>query len=338
MWHTLAEEQNQQFNRMCQYLGENQPKEMQMDNEANDHHPKQERLRTRWTAALDKVFADIVVEQIRIGNRTNNVFDKKTWNQIREEFNRQTNLNFNNNQLRKHLDVLRTRYHNVQSAINQNDAIQDPGYIALDLWEDFGAQSKTELIKTKECPIYEQLCTIFADSGVDGKYAQSSHYEELGKSSGTDPPGLEGGNPLPKTPSSSKNVHGNESSPQNTNTADKKRKRPSDLVSVSVQNNWNRELSDGMAKAINEMIASSRLRTVTMPQVDKKFTITNCIKALDEIEGIEDGLYYPALDLFENPSFRETFLSLKSNYIRLTWLQGKVQKKFGSYTPLRNAF
>lgn len=200
------------------------------------------------------------------------------------------------------------------------------------------AQSKTELIKTKECPIYEQLCTIFADSGVDGKYAQSSHYEELGKSSGTDPPGLEGGNPLPKTPSSSKNVHGNESSPQNTNTADKKRKRPSDLVSVSVQNNWNRELSDGMAKAINEMIASSRLRTVTMPQVDKKFTITNCIKALDEIEGTEDGLYYPALDLFENPSFRETFLSLKSNYIRLTWLQGKVQKKFGNYTPLRNAF
>ncbi|KAL2503993.1 L10-interacting MYB domain-containing protein [Abeliophyllum distichum] len=338
MWHTLAEEQNQHFNRICQFWGENQPKKMQMDAEANDPQPKQERLRTRWTAALDKIFADIVVEQIRIGNRTNNVFDKKTWNQIREEFNRQTNLNFNNNQLRKHLDVLRTRYHNLQSAVNQNDAMQDPCYMGFDLWEDFGAQSKTEPTKTKECPIYEQLCTIFADSGVDGKYAQSSHYEELGKSGGTDHPVPEGGNLRPKNPSSSKNVHGTESSPQNMNTADKKRKRPSELVSVSVQNNWNQELSDAMAKAITEVIASSRLRTATLPLIDKKFTITKCIKALDELEGIEDGLYYGALDLFENPNFRETFLSLKSNYVRLTWLQGKLQSRCGNYTPLRIAF
>lgn len=109
-----------------------------MDTEAIDQQPKQERLRTRWTAALDKIFADIVAEHIQIGNRANNVFDKKTWNQIREEFNRQTNLNFNNNQLRKHLDVLRTRYHNLQSVVNQNDAVQDPCYLGFDLWDDFG--------------------------------------------------------------------------------------------------------------------------------------------------------------------------------------------------------
>lgn len=173
---------------------------------------------------------------------------------------------------------------------------------------------------------------------MDGKYAQSSHYEELGKIGGTDLPGTEGGNPHLKTPSFSKNAHENESSPQKTNTADKKRKRPSELVSVPVQNNWNQELSDGMAKAFTEMIASSRLRTVTMPQIDRKFTITNCVKALDEIEGIEDHLYYAALDLFENPSFRETFLSLKRNYVRVTWLQGKLQSKYGNYTPLRTAF
>lgn len=109
-----------------------------MDSEANEHQAKQERLRTRWTPELDKIFADIVVEQIQRGNRSNNVFDKKTWNQIREEFNRQTNLSFNNNQLRKHLDVLRTRYHNLQSAFNPSDSIQDPCYAGFDLWEDIG--------------------------------------------------------------------------------------------------------------------------------------------------------------------------------------------------------
>ncbi|KAI3460388.1 hypothetical protein Pfo_017051 [Paulownia fortunei] len=329
MWHTLAEEQSQHFNRICKIWGEDLAK---MDGEANDQQPKQERLRTRWTPALDKIFADIVVEQIQQGNRPNNVFDKKTWNQIREEFNRQTNLSFNNNQLRKHLDVLRTRYHNLQSNYNQIDAMQDPCYLGFDLWEDIGAQAKIEPAKAKECPIYEQLCTIFADSGVDGKYAQSSHYEELDKSAGVDSLCLEGVNPSPKTPSTSKFVQGNGSSPHviSKSMADKKRKRPSEVGSISEQSNWNQELSDAMAEAFLDMIHSSKLRTVTKPQVDERFTITNCIKALDEIEGIEDNLYYAALDLFENPNLREMFLSLQSNYVRFTWLQGKC----GSFCPI----
>lgn len=111
---------------------------LQMDSEANEMQHKQERLRTRWTPSLDKVFAGLVVEQIKLGNRPNNIFDKKTWNYIRDEFNRQTNLHFNNNQLRKHLDVLRTRYYNLKSASDQNDALDDSCYIGFDLWEDIG--------------------------------------------------------------------------------------------------------------------------------------------------------------------------------------------------------
>ncbi|KAJ0075945.1 hypothetical protein Patl1_34968 [Pistacia atlantica] len=62
-----------------------------------------------------------VVKQIQLVKRPNNVFDKKTWNNIHDEFNRQTELNFNNNQLSKRLDVLRTRYYIMKSAYNQND-------------------------------------------------------------------------------------------------------------------------------------------------------------------------------------------------------------------------
>lgn len=112
-----------------------------MDSEVGQQH-KQERSRTRWTASLDKVFADLVIKQIQLGNRPNNVFDKKTWNHIRDEFNRQTELNFNNNQLRKHLDVLRARYYNLKSAYNQNDfAIEDSCCIGFDLWEDIAVTS-----------------------------------------------------------------------------------------------------------------------------------------------------------------------------------------------------
>jgi hypothetical protein len=98
---------------------------------------KQERFRTRWTPSLDRIFADLVVQQIQLGNRPNNVFDKKTWNHIRDEFNKETGSKFNNNQLRKHLDVLRTRFNNVKSAFARNEfALVDPCGVGFDLWED----------------------------------------------------------------------------------------------------------------------------------------------------------------------------------------------------------
>ncbi|KAK3231778.1 hypothetical protein Dsin_003659 [Dipteronia sinensis] len=306
--------------------------EFWMDSEASQQ-PKQERSsRTRWTASLDKVFADLVVKQIQLGNRRNNVFDKKTWNHIREEFNRQTDLNFNNNQLRKHLDVLRTRFFNVKSANNQNDfTIDDSCCIGFDLWEDIVAQPRPDTTKIKDCPIYDQLCAIFTDTSPDGKYAQSSHFEGLDNSvsnNTTFTSHPDGETPLPENPSSSKLVQGDTISSEKLmkNIAERKRKRPSEAQSSLGQSERDEEILKTMAGALSEMIAASKVRSRTKTQIDNRFSISNCIEALDEIESINEWLYFAALDLFEDPNLRETFISLKGDKIRLTWLQGKCSK------------
>lgn len=296
----------------------------------SSNQPKQERSRTRWTASLDKIFADLVVKHIQLGNRQNDTFDKKTWNHIRDEFNRKTDLNFNNNQLRKHLDVLRTRFYNLKSTNDQSNGfvIDDPLYIGLEQWEDIGAQPRNETVKGKDCPIYEQLCAIFTDLPADGKYAQSSHYGELDKSVGINAAYLtsypEIGVSHYENPSSSKSIPGNISTVEKVtkNSLDRKRKRPNETQTTSLD----QDTCNAMAEAMLEMISVSRLRAVVSSVSDDKFSITNCIKALDEIQGIDQKLYFSALDLFENPSFRETFISLKSVKIRLTWLQGKCSK------------
>ncbi|KAG2712914.1 hypothetical protein I3760_04G147900 [Carya illinoinensis] len=301
------------------------PNSGQMDSEVG-HNLKQERSRTRWTASLDKIFADLVVKQIRRGNRPNNVFDKKTWNLIREEFNEQTDLNFNNNQLRKHLDVLRTRFYNLKSAFYQNNdfALDDSYCIGFDLYENIGAQTRPEMIRVKDCPIYEQLCAIFTDSAAEGKYAQSSHYEELDKSAGVDCAGLipcqDGGIPCSTNPSSSIHVQGNMSMAEKVikNIAQRKRKGPSETHSLLGQG-----IYDTMAEALSEMVTALKSRAVANTSSDDRFSITNCIRALDEIQDIEERLYFAALDLFEDPSLRETFISLNGKKIRLAWLQGK---------------
>ncbi|OMO87406.1 hypothetical protein CCACVL1_09048 [Corchorus capsularis] len=301
------------------------------DMEPEAGQPKQERSRTRWTPSLDKIFADLVVKQIQLGNRPNNVFDKKTWNNIRDEFNRQTELNFNNNQLRKHLDVLRTRFYNLKSAYDQNDfaGMEDSCCIGFDLWEDIGAQPRPEPVKVKDCPIYEQLCTIFTDSSADGKYAQSSHFEGLDKAVGNDNGGLnscpEGGSAQPDNSSASRLPQNNSLPEQLTKTTgERKRKRPSEAQSSLDQSRKDEETSVAMAGAMFDMLDAWRSRmTVATNRSDDKFSITNCIKALDEIEGIEDWLYFAALDLFEDSNLRETFICLKGGTARLTWLQGK---------------
>lgn len=282
-----------------------------MELEVSEHQPKQERSRTRWTASLDKIFADLVVEQIQLGNRRNNVFDKKSWNHIRDEFNRQTNLSFNNNQLRKHLDVLRIRFYSLKCSFDQNEFVMDDSCcIEFDLW-DIGAQPKPETTKIKDCRIFEQLCTIFADLGADGKYAQSSHYEELDKSVAINPGGLA--------------IQGNATSAHNAGKkpAERKRKRAAEEGSIVGDSSRDQEINTAMAGGMLEMVAALKLHMAATPQSDERFTISKCIKVLDEIEGIDDWLYYTALDLFEDPNLRETFISLKGHKLQWTWLQGK---------------
>lgn len=314
----------------------------------DDQPKKQERLRTRWTSSQDKIFADLVVEQIVQGNRSNNVFDQKAWKHIRDQFNAQTGLNFNKKQLRKHLEVLRTRYHNLKSAFEQNGFnLEQSNHMAMaipdyEIWGDLIEEPpKRETLKIKDCPIYDQLCVIFTETERDGKYAQSSHYEGLENNAiGVDSPSarlrLKPANPHigEGTPGSTLLLQNNGSSPSAgvVKKENKKRKNrssetpyPPHHLNVSDQE----KLIEAMVEAMSDMVSASKMRTVGTTQLDDRFSISNCIKALDEIQGIDESLYFAALDLFDNPSYRETFLSLQSE-IQFGWLHEKCRNMSSS--------
>uniref|UniRef100_A0A2C9UYZ4 Uncharacterized protein n=1 Tax=Manihot esculenta TaxID=3983 RepID=A0A2C9UYZ4_MANES len=204
-----------------------------------------------------------------------------------------------------------------KSAFVQNDfAIDDSCCIGFDLWEDIGAQTRHETVKVKDCPIYEQLCTIFTDTSADGKYAQSSHFEGLEKSIGNDGTGLSS-NPAGQCKLADKMIK---------NISNKKRKQ---TEPSSDQNKKDQEINETMAEALFDMVAASRWRKAALKQNNERFTITNCIRAPDEMGDIDQQLYFAALDLIEEPSLREkldlieepslreTFISMKSYQIRL---------------------
>lgn len=86
-----------------------------MDDLPGEDQSKLDQSRAKWMPSLDKIFVDLLVQQ----NQQNCVSSKKAWKSIREGFNKQTGLNFEEQQLRNHQSVLRRWYNNINSLLYQ---------------------------------------------------------------------------------------------------------------------------------------------------------------------------------------------------------------------------
>ncbi|GMG99863.1 hypothetical protein Nepgr_001703 [Nepenthes gracilis] len=107
------------------------------------------------------------------------------------------------------------------------------------------------------------------------------------------------------------------------NMIDGLNKRQSTMPSSSDRQKRSRKATgDVIVDAMLEIAAASKMRAAAILNNEDRFSISKCIKVLDEMQGIDQRLYFLALDLFENPDARETFISLK-NERRLMWLQRK---------------
>ncbi|TXG60605.1 hypothetical protein EZV62_015178 [Acer yangbiense] len=85
---------------------------------------------------------------------------------------------------------------------------------------------------------------------------------------------------------------------------------------------------DAIVDVMLEIAAPSKMRASAIMKNEERFSISRCIKVLDEMQGVDQRIYFLALDLFENPNAREIFISLKREK-RLLWLQGKCSVSSG---------
>lgn len=77
-----------------------------------------------------------------------------------------------------------------------------------------------------------------------------------------------------------------------------------------------------VANAVSEMASVTNKRATLLAHRSDQFSISSCIKVLNEMLGIDQDFYLAALDLFQDPDRRETFISIKSD-MRLAWLKAK---------------
>ncbi|OVA07336.1 Myb/SANT-like domain [Macleaya cordata] len=291
----------------------------------------QEQARAKWTTPLTNILADLMVEEVVKGNKQNNSFGKKAWKNICDEFHKKTGLKWDREQLKNRYGVLRRHYTTMKSLLDLNDFTWDESrqiVMATDeVWDEYiKAHPDAETIRANGCPLYKQLCVIFSESGTNGSYDPLNQLVEMEEDPCPKVKGLSIDTGAPLVLSQEESLSTSEEDEESIPSMKNKQQ----VMTPSTGRKRNRMgIEDLMLKAILEMAASSKLRAAAVTEGSDRFSITNCVKALDEMQGVDDHLYYTALDLFDKPNLRETFMSLKIEK-RLVWLKGKCNAVYSS--------
>ncbi|GFY87886.1 hypothetical protein Acr_05g0015250 [Actinidia rufa] len=227
-------------------------------------------------------------------------FKDDAWDHVCQEFSKETGLDYDKMKLKQHLTVLRKRYHIVKPLYNHGGFGWDYRRKMVDVddlvWAEY-IEVHPEITPYRKwgCPIYEELWTIFTRPKATGEYAMSF-----------------GG----CRPHNSSNLH------SRVNISDGRSKRQ--LVQPS-NSGANKRRGDENPKAN----ATSGTRTVSesikdaIAQIDDPYSTGCCITVINGMQGVDRQLYKGAMDLFQHPSWRKTFISLKSEK-RLSWLKAML--------------
>ncbi|KAK6912237.1 Harbinger transposase-derived nuclease domain [Dillenia turbinata] len=116
----------------------------------------------------------------------------------------------------------------------------------------------------------------------------------------------------PNAPLNFVDEDGSSGSGEDVNLIDGNNKRLSAAPNSDRRKRSRKATGDAIVDAMLEIAAASKMRATALMKNGDRFCISRCIKVLDEMQGVDQRLYFLALDLFENPTSREIFISLRN--------------------------
>ncbi|KAL5706460.1 hypothetical protein ACHQM5_024625 [Ranunculus cassubicifolius] len=274
----------------------------------NNQQLIQDQPRAKWTLYLTKTLADLMVEQVYRGERHNCSFSKKAWEYMCIEFQKKTGLNWDKEQLKNRYGVMRKQHATVKSLLDLKDFSWDENLSLVmgsdQVWDKYiKAHPDADAIRSNGCPYYKQLCIIFGENTNMDLLLESPNTAALMPLLGHD-----------------ESASSSDEEEEDDEIEQVKKSQTKAVPSSRGSKRNHPSTQDVMARAILDIAEASKLRTSAMAA--QRFSVSNCVEALDELEGVDQAIYYVALDLFDNRNARETFLSLKVER-RLGWLKTK---------------
>ncbi|KAI3966669.1 hypothetical protein MKW92_014092 [Papaver armeniacum] len=136
-----------------------------------------DRSRTTWTPTMDRYFIGIMVDQVRKGNKSGNVFRKKAWKHMVVLFNTKFRLQLDKEVLRNRAKKLRILYLAMRTLLNKDEFHWDETrqMIAADdnVWDDYlKLHPEARSYRTKTLPNYSNLGVVYGCEPATGRLNQ----------------------------------------------------------------------------------------------------------------------------------------------------------------------
>ncbi|KAK6137121.1 hypothetical protein DH2020_029130 [Rehmannia glutinosa] len=171
------------YNNLVLIFGEMIGKESQSDchqdikSEATVGKSVSERSRTYWTPPMDRFLIELMLEQVRSGNRIGQSFITQAWNEMVESFNANFNSHHDREVLKNRYKHFRKQYNDVRILLQHGGFSWDEGremVTAEDhVWDAYiKAHPDARSYRVKTVPCYHKLCVIYGQDKFDGSYSR----------------------------------------------------------------------------------------------------------------------------------------------------------------------
>ncbi|XVF57409.1 hypothetical protein PTKIN_Ptkin06aG0203100 [Pterospermum kingtungense] len=139
-----------------------------------------ERPKIVWTPAMDRYFIELMLDNVRKGNKSKNTFNKQAWNDMLCSFNAKFCLQFGKSFLRRRYRKLLKQHSDVRSLLLQNGFFWDDKQqmiVADDLvWDNYiKAHPDARTYRKKKILNYQDLRLIYGNASNNGV---SSHMHQ----------------------------------------------------------------------------------------------------------------------------------------------------------------
>ncbi|KAK7351341.1 hypothetical protein VNO77_10715 [Canavalia gladiata] len=150
------------------------------EGKGNRNPSSTDRTRTYWTPPMDRCFIDLLLEQVKHGNRLGQAFITQAWNDMITSFNERFKSQYDK-------DVLKNRYKHLRKQFNDVDNLLRQGGFSWDdsremvaaedhVWDAYTkVHPEARSLRVKTLPGYRKLCVIFGEESSDTRYIRLSH-------------------------------------------------------------------------------------------------------------------------------------------------------------------
>ncbi|KAI3461407.1 hypothetical protein Pfo_018070 [Paulownia fortunei] len=276
-----------------------------------------------WPDSVEKILIELMVKEVQSGNRPSTTLTKKGWRHIEKGLYEKTNRTYSYSQLRNKFNQLRIRYQDFSKLLKEPGFIWDPSrnsLMATDaVWKSYRKANKNmRRFRGKGCPMFNELGIIFQENCQ--VYFQTANCSVDAESTGASPSASPDNTSNCKDhPSVDVGCSQQRSPTPGSRILEKKEARTTAKGSTE----WN-EITVPSTASDKKWTESSDTRVPPIKNVGEYpdsagFSITNCVKCLESIEGVDSNTYLKAIKMFKDADWREMFMAMSARR-RLDWL------------------